>query len=173
MAHPLWWFCAERVKWRWGEGSAVWFIQNKFELSQFLGFSINIYGIEGDFFFWHASPCSGSFRCPLRHLERIAACLTPTLQSLPWQRGSRGLWLARVGSQPAGPGALTWARFLLNAPEPAAQLRSGTVLLPCCRHHTALVTRGGRNRNSRISSHVYRCSTSFSLLEKASLISGL
>lgn len=56
-------------------------MQDKFEPSQFLGFSINIYGIGGDFFsFFNMLPCAlDLLDVLLRHLVCIAACLTPTL----------------------------------------------------------------------------------------------
>lgn len=72
--------------------------------------------------------------------------------------------------EPAGR-MLTCTLFLLNTLKPVATVKEvNTLLLSCCRHHTELFTKGVKNRNSSISSDIYRMLTSLCLLEKASFI---
>lgn len=106
----------------------------------------------------------------LRHLVCTGASLTPTLQfsCCGISELSQPLcgWLELNLLGPAG-AMLTCTLFLLNTPKPGVN----TLLLCCCRHHTELFTRGGKNRDSSISRDVYRALAGFSTLENASLTS--
>lgn len=117
---------------------------DKFKLSQFLGLSINIYGIEGDFFKKYASLCSRSFRCPPQ-TSGVHCCLFNPHPSVFMLWHLRELSQSLCGRhklnliEPAGR-MLTCTLFLLNALKLVAAVKEvNTWLLSCCRHHTELL----------------------------------